>query len=128
MFVVKLRLPLEAEPAETVTVTRSVLPASMLALVIVADGVGFVASLQATVTDPVNAVVVTVKVCEEVLIFLTQIPAVCEPLAGTDQVVIADGVSEYVAVAQFGTVPGAKVAPCQLAPTVVTLPVLLIES
>ena len=45
MFVVKLRLPLEAEPAETVTVTRSVLPASMLALVIVADGVGFVASL-----------------------------------------------------------------------------------
>ena len=66
--------------------------------------------------------------CEDVLMFLTQIPAVCEPLAGTDQVVIGAGVSEYGAVAQFGTVAGAKVAPCQLAPSVVTLPVLLIES
>ena len=45
MFVVKLRLPLDVEPAETVTVTKSVLPARILALVIVADGVGFVASL-----------------------------------------------------------------------------------
>ena len=45
MFVVKLRPPLEVDPDETVTVTRSVPPASILALVIVADGVGFVASL-----------------------------------------------------------------------------------
>jgi hypothetical protein len=70
--------------------------------------------------------VVTVNVCDPVLIFLTQIPAVCEPPAGTDQVDIVAGLSEYVAVAQFGTVPGAKVAPCQFWPTVVTLPVLLI--
>lgn len=45
MFVVKLRLPLAVELAETVTVTRSVAPAAILALVIVAAGVVFVGSL-----------------------------------------------------------------------------------
>src|SRR5712691_11038773 len=42
---VKLRLPVAVELAETVTVTWSVRPEAMEALVIDADGVGFVASL-----------------------------------------------------------------------------------